>query len=101
MIPLTTLEAAARVAAHAAGRAARLHTGPAALPPGEDRASPSDAGETTAAPAPAPASPLVRRSALEPVRGRGRGPAPGPMRGPMRGTEQSADGSAGMLLRTG
>jgi hypothetical protein len=99
MIPLTTLEAAARVAAHAAGRSARLHTGPAVLSPGEDRASPSDAGETTAAPA--PASPLVRRSALEPVRGRGRGPAPGPMRGPMRGTEQSADDAAGMLLRTG
>lgn len=101
MIPLTTLEAAARVAAHAAGRAARLYTGPAALPPGEDHASPSEAGETTAGPA--PAAPLVRRGLLEPVRGRGRAPAPlpGPMRAPMRGTEQSAGDAAGMLLRTG
>jgi hypothetical protein len=99
MIPLTTLEAAARVAAHAAGRAARLHTGPAVQPPVEDRASPSEAGETTAAPA--PDVPLARRGSLESLRGRVRGPAPGVMRGPMRGTEQSADGSAGMLLRTG
>ena len=75
MIPLTTLEAAARVAAHAAGRAARLTTGPAAQPPGEDRASPFEAVETNGAPA--------------------------PMRGPVRGNEQSADGDAGMLLRTG
>ena len=101
MIPLTTLEAAARVAAHAAGRAARLHTGPPALAPDEDRASPSDAGETTAALAPAPATPLVRRSALEPEHGGGRGGAPGPMRGPMRGTEQSAGDATGTLLRTG
>ncbi len=97
MIPLTTLEAAARVAAHAAGRAARLHTGPAVLPPGEDRASPSEAVEIGATPTAAP----VRRVSEEPVRGRVRGRAPGPMRGPVRGNEQSADGAAGMLLRTG
>ena len=99
MIPLTTLEAAARVAAHAAGRAARLTTGPAARPPGEDRASPFEAVETNAAPAPTAAP--VRRVSEEPVRGRVRGPVPGPMRGPVRGNEQSADGDAGMLLRTG
>ncbi len=105
MIPSTTLEAAARVAAHAAGRAARLNTGAAELPPGEDSASPSEAGETSAVPAPAPDVPPARRGSLMPARGSVRGPARGPMRGPMhgpmRGTEQSADGSAGMLLRTG
>jgi hypothetical protein len=105
MIPLTTLEAAARVAAHAAGRAARLNDGAAALPPGEDSASPSEAGETSAVPAPAPDVPLARRGLLMPAQGSVREPARGPMRGPvhgpMRGTEQSADGSAGMLLRTG
>lgn len=98
MIPRATLEAAARVAAHAAGRAARLGTGPAAQPPGEDRASPSEAVETTAAPVPAVA---LARGSQEPVRGRVRGCAPGPVHGPMRGTEQSVDGDAGMLLRTG
>ena len=101
MIPRTTLEAAARVAAHAARRAARLSTGPEALPPGEDRVLPSEAGDTTAAPAPALAASFVRRGSEEPVRSRVRGPTPGPLRGPMRGNEQSADGSAGMLLRTG
>ncbi len=99
MIPRTTLEAAARVAAHAARRAARLNAGPAALPPGEDRVSPSEAGDTTAAPA--PAASFVRRGSEEPLRSRVRGPTPGPLRGPVRGTEQSADGSAGMLRRTG
>ena len=94
MIPHTTLEAAARVAAHAAQRsAARLDTGAAALPLEEDSASPSEADETSAGPAPAPEAHLTRREL--------QGSMLGPVRGPMRGNEQSADGSTGMLMRTG